>query len=137
MERMSLAASRALIAFGLALALLCLPRAAQACVGAVEVCGDAEESSLGLIVGGRALPVVVAAGIDPAVRDAAENFAGDLGRVGGTLPSIVEQVPGDARAAVIVGIAGQGGLIDQLATAGKIDLSQVAGRWEAFGQFVV
>src|SRR5688500_1595079 len=111
MKRLFLAASRSMLAFGLALSLLCLPRTAEACEGAVEVCGDAAGSSLGLIVAGRALPVAVASDADRAVRDAAQNFAEDLGRVGGTTPSVVEQVPGDVRSAVIVGVAGQGGLI--------------------------
>jgi hypothetical protein len=137
---MSLAASRtlhALAAFGFALSLLCLPRAALACEGGVAACGDAADSSLGLIVGGRALPIVLAPDADPAVRDAAGHFAEDLGRVGGAAPPVLDSLPGDAREVIVVGVAGQGGLIDQLAAAGKIDLSQVAGRWEAFGQFVV
>jgi len=140
MDRLSPIARRAqrrLVAVVLCAAVACLPRAAWACEGMVAACGEEAAGSLALIAAGRALTVVVAADADPAVRDAAENLAEDLGRVGGTAPLVAAQVPGDARAAIILGVAGQGGLVDALAATGKIDLSQVTGRWEAFGQFVV
>lgn len=132
---MSLA--RAVIAVGIAVCLLLVPRAAFACEGAVATCATAADGSLGLIVEGRAPPIVVAPDADPAVQNAARKFAEDIGRVGGTAPPVVASVPGETRVAILVGVAGQGGAIDELAAAGKIDLSQVAGRWEAFGQFVV
>ncbi|HYD23155.1 MAG TPA: glycosyl hydrolase 115 family protein [Croceibacterium sp.] len=134
---MTRSALHTLTVVALALLLACLPRPAWACEGAVAVCGEGAAGSLGLIVDGRALPVVVGADADAAVRDAAQRFAKDLGRVGGTAPIVAETVPAGARAAVIVGVAGQGGMVDALAAAGKIDLAPVAGRWEAFGQFVV
>ena len=121
----------------LALALLSTPSIATACDGAVTVCAGDGEGSIGLIVAGRALPVVVAADADPAVRDAAMCFAEDLGRVGGTAAQLIGEVPSGAPQAIIVGVAGAGGLVDRLAAAGKIDLAAVSGRWEAFGQFVV
>src|SRR5688500_13392282 len=136
MER-TFPAPRLLVVVALALALACLPRAALANEGEAILSGVPTDTSFILIGGGRSPPIVVAPDADPAVRDAAENFAEDLGRVGGTAPPVVAQVPGDARAAILVGVAGQGGLIDALAAASKIDLSQVVGRWEAFGQFVV
>lgn len=130
-------ALRALVGLGLVAMLLCLARVAAACEGAVAVCGEPAEGSLALILGGSAPPIVVAADADPAVRDAAQRFAEDIGRVGGTAPPVVDGIPDGARIAVIVGVAGRGGLVDQLAAAGKIGLAEVAGRWEAFGQFVV
>jgi hypothetical protein len=117
--------------------LLWLPSAARACEGAVAACTSNADGSLALIAAGRAVPVFVATDADPAVRHAARNFAKDLGRVGGQEPSVVDALPRGAGAPVIVGAVGDGGLVDRLAAEGKIDLSQVAGRWEAFGQFVV
>jgi hypothetical protein len=128
---------RPLLVLGLIVALLGVPRAAMACEGAVVPCGDPSDTGFALIAGGRSPSVVVEAGADPAVRDAAANFAEDLGRVGGTAPPVVEQVPSGSGEAILVGVVGTGGLIDALAAAGKVDLSQVAGRWEAFGQFGV
>jgi len=116
---------------------LWLPSAASACEGAVVACTESEGGSFALLSAGRAVPVIVAADADPAVRHAAGNFAEDLGRVGGSAPQVLDALPNGAPTAVIVGIAGQGGLVDSLVARGKIDLSQVAGRWEAFGQFVV
>ena len=122
----------------LAAALLgAVPVAASACEGAVAACTTTKDGSFALIAGGRATPVIVEAGADPAVRHAAGNFAEDLGRVGGAPPPVMEVLPNGAPAVVIVGVAGQGGLVDSLAAAGHIDLSQVTRRWEAFGQFVV
>ncbi|MXO59325.1 hypothetical protein GRI89_07195 [Altererythrobacter salegens] len=117
--------------------LLFFPRAVLACEGAVAVCETAGEGSLGLIAGGRALPVVVDSAAGPAVRHAAEGFAADLGRVGGNAADVLQAAPAAATGAVIVGVAGNGGLVDRLAAEGRIDLSQVTGKWEAFGQFVV
>jgi hypothetical protein len=117
--------------------LLWLPSAARACEGAVAVCGAGADTSLALIAGGRSVPVVVAEDADPAVRHAAGSFAVDLGRVGGAAAAVADALPPGAPAVVIVGVAGQGGLVDRLAAEGRIDLRQVAGRWEAFGQFVV
>src|SRR5690606_21007515 len=74
---------------------------------------------------------------DPAVRHAAHNFAVDLGKVGGSAPQVAESPAQGAGSLVIVGVAGAGGLVDRLAAEGRIDLSRVAGKWEAFGQFVV
>ena len=122
----------------LAAALLgAVPVAASACEGAVAACTTTKDGSFALIAGGRATPVIVEPGADPAVRHAAGNFAEDLGRFGGAPPPVREVLPNGAPAVVIVGVAGLGGLDDQHAAAGHIDLSQVTGRWEAFGQFVV
>ncbi len=126
-----------LLAMVMLAALACLPRAALACEGPVAACGTAGDGSLALIAEGRALPVVVSPDADPAVRHAAASFAADLGRVGGNAAEVVGQVPPGAPGAVIVGVVGEGGPVDALAAAGRIDLSQVTGRWEAFGQFVV
>lgn len=112
------------------------PSSASACEAAVASCASESAGSFRLIAGGVPTPVIVEAGAGTAVRHAAGNFAEDLGRVGGTEAQVVEASTG-APAAVIVGVAGTGGLVDTLAAAGKIDLSQVIGRWEAFGQFVV
>lgn len=116
---------------------LSAPTAASACEGVVAACDKEGAGSFALIFRGRAVPVIVAPGADPAVRHAAGTFAEDVGRVGGNASQLVQAPPEGARQAVIVGVAGQGGLVDRLAGEGRIDLSQVTGRWEAFGQFVV
>lgn len=136
MERIKLAAPRVLARLCLSL-LLCLAHPAFACDGAVEACGTAADGSLRLIADGSAVPVIAEPGTDPAVMHAARNLAADLGRVGGTAPQVLGDVPPSTGTAIIVGVAGAGGLVDSLAASGRIDLSQVTGRWEAFGQFVV
>ena len=136
MERITFVALRGLAAVGLAV-LLFQPRVALACEGAVSVCGSGTETSLELIVDGRPLPLVVEAEADPAVRHAVGSFAADLGRVGGTAARVVASPSAETPGAVIVGVLGQNGLVDRLAAEGRIDVTQVRGVWEGFGQFVV
>lgn len=117
--------------------MLFVPGAALACDGPVSPCASEQDRALVLIDRGRAPPVVVEATADPAVQWAAAAFAEDLGRVGGAAATVVPDVPQGVSSVVIVGVAGQGGLVDRLAREGRIDLAQVTGRWEGFGQFVV
>ena len=74
----------------LAAALLgAVPVVASACEGAVAACTTTKDGSFALIAGGRATPVIVEPGADPAVRHAAGNFAEDLGRVGGVAAQVI------------------------------------------------
>ena len=71
------------------------------------------------------------------VRIAADLFAADVRRVTGRTPSVET---GDAKAAgptVIVGTLGGSSAIDALVTAGKLDVSAVRGKWEAYQLAVV
>lgn len=45
--------------------------------------------------------------------------------------------PASLKNPIIVGTIGQGGLVDQLVAEGKLDVSDVEGRWEAFGMQTV
>ncbi|MGA1798953.1 glycosyl hydrolase 115 family protein [Sphingomonas sp. 4RDLI-65] len=110
---------------------------AAACERPVSVCGKPTSSALRLIADGHAVAVVVEPNADPAVRDAATAFAGDLARVGGTAPGPAITTLPSRGEAVIVGVFGQSQLIDSLVKAGRIPTDDVAGRWEAFRQIVV
>jgi hypothetical protein len=91
-----------------------------------------------LVAGTSPATVVVDAAADSAVRHAATSFVGDLERVSGKRPQLIE---GDASGArgplVVIGVLGQSPVIDALAAAGKIDAADLRGQWEAFRQIVV
>ncbi|WP_448661767.1 glycosyl hydrolase 115 family protein [Sphingomonas sp. CJ20] len=111
--------------------------AAWACEGAVSICAKDSRGALALIRGGVPATLVLDAQADPAVRHAAEGFAQDLERVGGTRASLAGTVDGAHGPLVIIGVAGQSPIIDGLVRAGKLRVDDLTGHWEAFRQVVV
>jgi hypothetical protein len=110
---------------------------ALACEGAVTVCPSADKGSFALIQDGKPASVTIDPGADPAVRHAAEGFAGDLQRVSGAkiVPALGRV--GGKGPMVMIGVLGQSPMIDALVRAGKIQAQDLAGEWEAFRQIVV
>ena len=64
----------------------------------------------------------------PGVQRAAHDLQADVQRVTGVKPAWDTT----ARKMVLIGTAGKSPLIDQLAQAGKIDVSGIRGKWESF-----
>src|SRR6478609_1018841 len=113
------------------------PATAQACAGAVDVCGEAAAGSLALIVEGRPAAVLTDAGADPAIDHAARNFAADLGRVGGTDAPLAHDSGAVQGPVVLIGELGKSALIEDLRRRGLIEAADLAGQWEAYRQVVV
>ena len=111
--------------------------ASFACTGPVSVCEKASGTSFPLILGGRPAPLLVEASANSAVKIAAANFAADLERVSGKVPFTLSDPAAARGELVIVGVVGQSAAIDALARAGKIDVADLAGQWEAYRQAVV
>ena len=90
-----------------------------------------------LIRNGKPAQIIIDPEAESAVRHVAESFAADLERVCGMRPGInlPDGVPQEN--VVIIGVVGQSGLIDQLAKAGQIDVSDLHGAWEAFRHQVI
>lgn len=84
---------------------------------------------------GTAAPLFAAANDWPGVLRAAKDLSADLGRVTGTAPALSTTAPQGATA-VLIGTVGRSALIDGLVARGKLDVSGIRGRWEAF-QFEV
>ncbi len=76
--------------------------------------------------------IVVAAEDFKVVRIAVENLATDLKRVTGQKPSVHNDTNGLHGQVVIAGTLGKSPLIDQLVSQGKLDVTQLRGRWESF-----
>lgn len=60
------------------------------------------------------------------------DLRADIGRVTGRLPNVIGTQPAENRNVVIVGAIGKSGIIGQLIREKKIDVSDIAGKWESF-----
>jgi len=85
-----------------------------------------------LVSAGAAAPLLIAAEDWPGVRRAVGDLQADVQRVSGVKPAVVEAGGASAPFAVIVGTVGKSPLVDGLAKSGKLDVSGISGRWEAF-----
>jgi hypothetical protein len=83
-----------------------------------------------LAKGGKVASIVVAADDFPGVTRVAKLLQADLGRVTGATPTIVNTQPSSG-SCIVVGTLGKSALIDQLASSGKLDVSDIKGKWEA------
>lgn len=91
-----------------------------------------EADAVPLIRHGRPAPIHADAQDYPAVLRAARALQGDLERLCGQ-PAVLETdaLP-RARTVIIAGTLGRNRLIDHLVREGRLDVSSVAGEWEAF-----
>lgn len=95
--------------------------------GSVRLAGD-----------GRATPIVVSADDHPGVVRVANDLQADVERVTGLRPEIShDRIPEGHEEVVIVGTIGASPFVDQLVEAGKLDVENVAGRWETTRQQLV
>jgi hypothetical protein len=85
-----------------------------------------------LATAGAAAPLVLASEEPLSVQRAARDLARDVGRVSAVTPVVSLGAPlAEQRAGVVlIGTLGKSALLDQLVQAGKLDLSELAGRWE-------
>jgi hypothetical protein len=81
-------------------------------------------------------PVLVDDHAATVVHQAAELLADDIGRVSGLRPMVISSSPRPwdktPAAVVVIGTLGDGGAVDQLVAAGKVDATGVRGQWETF-----
>ena len=122
----------------LAIFFVFLAPAAFACTAPVSVCDKPAKGSFALISKGQPATLLVeAAAADSAVIHAQTSFAEDLRRVSGSAASQVTAVSDGKGDLIIAGVAGDSPVIDGLVRAGKIDVADLAGQWEAYRQIVV
>ena len=101
-----------------------------ACSGPVAICPTGGAGAFPLISGGHPVAVVADPKNDGAVLRVADDLRADLGKVGG-------DKAGSGQQAIILGTIGQDARIDALIAAGKLDVSGVKGKWEAYVEQVV
>ena len=73
----------------------------------------------------------------PGVIRAAGDLQSDINRVTSHKPSILHESDSLSGNVIIIGTVGKSRIMDNLAAAGKIDISRIAGKWESFSLQVV
>jgi hypothetical protein len=90
------------------------------------------EGAFPLFASGVAAPLFVSDQDHAGVVRAAQDLKADIGKVGGNEPTLTMAATAAGPSAVLIGTLGKSPLIDGLVQAGKIDLSALQGKWEAF-----
>jgi len=104
---------------------------------AAAVVAAAQPGSVPLVAGGVPAAIMTDGTDAPGVLAAARNLQADLARVSGRPVRLVSAPDGAAPALVIVGTLGRSALVDRLVREGRLDVSGVAGQWEAYVHQVV
>ena len=102
----------------------------------MPVTETATATSLAIAAEGQAIPIHFSANDAKVVEITANALRDDIQRVTGLLPSVSTEAPATATA-ILIGTIGKSPLIDDLVTAGKIDVSAIQGKWEAYTAAVV
>ncbi len=92
--------------------------------------------SLKIAGSGQAAPIYYSTTDAAVVRIAAEALADDIERVTGIQATVSTAAP-SASEAILIGTVGYSPLIDSLVSSGKIDVSAIQGKWEAYTAAVV
>ncbi|MBB5353434.1 hypothetical protein HNR46_003695 [Haloferula luteola] len=95
-----------------------------------------EAGSLMIAGDGQGAPIHYSDGDAAVVRIAAEALADDVERVTGIVPVVSTDAPAAAEV-ILIGTVGKSPLIDTLVSTGRIDVSAIAGKWEAYTAAVV
>lgn len=95
------------------------------------VVAEAGADRFPLASAGQPVPIVVANEDFPGVLRVAGHLQTDLQRVTQTIPELLKSELPASGDCVVVGTLGKSPLIDQMVAAGKLDVSDIAGQWEA------
>jgi hypothetical protein len=82
--------------------------------------------------GGTVARLVVDPADWPGVVRAVNDLQADVQRVTGVTPTVVPEVTSAGQTAVLIGTVGRSPLIDRLVSEGRIDVSDIEGKWESF-----
>lgn len=77
-------------------------------------------------------PILVATNDWPGVIRAAGDLGADIQQVTRTRPEIIRELKSAGRNVVIIGTVGRSAFIDQLVREKKLDVAEIAGKWESF-----
>lgn len=103
----------------------------------VALCPKNQPGSFRLIHNDRPAAILIDRNADSAVQHVASSFAGDLRRVSGHTPTVLQDPEGVHGSLVVMGVLHQSVIINELAQKGKIQVADLDGRWEAFREIVV
>ena len=109
---------------------------ALAVTGSTYVSNQSANGSFTLASGGQVAPLVVSAQDFPGVLRVAAHLQADVQRVTGTQPALQKDSP-SGKQVILIGTLGKSPLIDALVQAGKLDVSDLTGKWDTFVNQVV
>ncbi|WP_433440379.1 glycosyl hydrolase 115 family protein [Nonomuraea sp. CA-141351] len=101
------------------------------------VSGSGGPGRFPLVAAGRAAPIVVSANDHAGVVRVVGDLQADVERVTGVRPAVAKDEVPRPDDVVLVGTIGRSPLIDRLISAGKLDVSGIAGKWETSLEQVV
>ena len=81
---------------------------------------------------GQVAALFVSYGDWPGVQRAVRDLQGDIRKVTGSLAPVAHAGSAPGAQEIIVGTIGRSALIDSLASAGKIDVGSIRGKWESY-----
>ena len=100
---------------------------------AITIVTEPEDGAFAIATSAGAAPIYYDAGNDHTVVGiVAEAVAGDIEAITGQKPEVNGQWTMNNEQCIIAGTIGQSTLIDGLISAGQIDVSDIAGRWEMY-----
>ena len=118
------------IAVVLSCSLLAVPTTALAVGGPRYVDTGPSPRAFPVVQGKAAASLAIDANDWPGVQRAARDLQADINRVTGVTPDL--RAGATAGPVVIIGTVGKSSLIERLVRDGKIDVSDIAGKWESF-----
>lgn len=113
------------------------PLQALACDAPLSVCQQGTGADFPLIAPNTKVLVYTDPKDQAGVSRVADDFSTDIGRVSGTPAARISDLRKAKGTVVVIGTIGHNRLIDQLIREGKLNVSDIAGQWEAYVQVVV
>jgi hypothetical protein len=123
---------RFLISISFPFLLFCFHQNALAIGQAQYVLIKAEPGSFPIVQGNNTAKIVVDSGDWPGVIRAVDDLKSDIARVTGKELSITHDTDKPGNNVIIAGTIGKSRILDDLIKSGKIDVRQIAGKWESF-----
>jgi hypothetical protein len=88
--------------------------------------------SFPLVASGKAATLYASEGDWPGVLRTIRDVQADINHVTGHEPTFLTEAPQGKQPVVLIGTVGHSALIDKLVQSGKLDVANLAGRWETF-----
>jgi len=120
------------VAVLLLLPLLAAAQPASLPIGASYVSAQKSAGSFPLVAGGKAATLYASETDWPGVLRTVRDVQADITRVTGHEPTFLTDRPKGPQPVVLIGTVGHSSLIDKLVQSGKLDVANLAGRWETF-----
>jgi Glycosyl hydrolase family 115/Gylcosyl hydrolase family 115 C-terminal domain len=100
--------------------------------GELSLAGSPGAADFVLFDGKAPAPILIETNEPSAVVRAAGDLVKDIQRVTTVEPALVNQVPPKEKNLIIIGTLGDSQTVDQLAAAGKLDVTGIRGEWESY-----